>query len=122
MMLNHRGQSLVLFIIVIPLIIGLVALIVDLGLMTSKKVKLNEVTREILKEVITKDNYEELIKKLYQENDIDIDNLEIVKNDYLRIKNEIDVDSIFGKIIGLKKYTIKVDLKASYQNGKIKIE
>ena len=120
--MNNHGQSLVLFIIIIPLVLLLLAVIVDLGLITTQKVKLNEVTREILKEVITKENYEDLIKRLYQENNIATSKLEIKKDDYLEIKNEITIESIFGKIIGLKSYPIKVDLKAYYVDNKLKIE
>ena len=122
MKLNHQGQSLVLFIVIIPLIIILIAFITDLGLITSKKVHLEGLTTTILKEVITKDNYEELIIKLYKENNIDVSNLEVTNNDALRIKNEIEVKSIFGNIIGLKKYKIKVDLTAIKENNKIKIK
>ena len=112
--MNNHGQSLVLFIIIIPLVLLLLAVIVDLGLITTQKVKLNEVTREILKEVITKENYEDLIKRLYQENNIATSKLEIKKDD--------SIESIFGKIIGLKSYPIKVDLKAYYVDNKLKIE
>ena len=122
MKLNHQGQSLVLFIVIIPLIIILIACITDIGLITSKKAHLEGLTTNILKEVITKDNYEELIIKLYKENNIDVSNLEVTNNDALRIKNEIEVKSIFGNIIGLKKYKIKVDLTAIKENNKIKIK
>ena len=119
MKLNKHGQSLVLFVVIIPFVILLLALVCDIGLITSKKVKLNAVTKDILKEVMNKDNYEELIIKLYEENDIDVDNLEITNNGK-RIKNEIEVSSIFGQIIGLKKYQIKVDIEIYQENNKIK--
>ena len=45
-----------------------------------------------------------------------------VSNDAVQLNNAYSVESIFGKIIGLKEYRVKVTLKAQEINGDIVIE
>ena len=60
--------------------------------------------------------------QLYKKNNIDTDNLKItIKDNNFIIKNEYEIDSIFGKIIGLKKYEVKVSLKGYYDGNKLKV-
>ena len=103
MISNKRGQTLILFIILIPLILGVMAVVVDVGLIVSKSSSLKETTRLVVKDSLNNDLSEEEIKELF-------------------VKNKIEIDSIFGAIIGLKKYTIKIDIKGYKDNNKIVID
>ncbi len=121
--MNKKGQVLVLFIVIFPLLVAALALVVDVGLVSNKKEHLENVSRMSIREVSSQNGKEEKIKKLMQINDIDITNLEIlVKDDEIRIKNEIDVESIFGKIVGINSYKVKIDIRGFKQNGKLLIE
>ena len=40
----------------------------------------------------------------------------------ISIKNEYKIKSIFGSLIGLKEYKIKIEMDAILKNGEIKIE
>lgn len=108
--MNKRGQTLILFVILIPILLALAALIVDVGLIVSKNVNLKEVSKTII--LTVKENpSEDEIEKLFIKNDIPVENLEIfILDDTIRIKNQYEVKSIFGSIIGIKKYDIKVDI------------
>jgi len=122
MIANKRGQTLILFIILIPLIIMLVAFVIDVGLIVSENNRLREVTKNIIEEVIKNDNTE-IVKKVYEKNDVDTKNLEVIyEENKIRIKNKIDVYSIFGGIIGISKYSVKIDMTGEVINGKLFID
>lgn len=109
-MINRKGQTLILFVILIPILLGLAAFLIDMGLIISKKVHYNEVTRTVLNDVYKDGTFlEEDFKNLLVKNEVDIKNLKIVVDDNkIIINNVIEIDSIMGNIIGIKKYEIKV--------------
>ncbi len=116
MLLNKNGQTLILFIILIPLMLIVMAFVVDIGLVTSEQVHLKEVTKMAIKDNIVSLNKEN-IKELMLKNDIDTSNLKIdTTNNMLIISNEIKIESTFGKIIGINNYKIKIKAKG-YQSG-----
>ena len=122
-MINKKGQTLILFVFLLPLIIGIMAFVVDIGLIMSKTTNLKEVTKLIIHEGIEKDLTEEEIHNLFVKNKIDIDNLKLnVANKEIEVNNKIEINSIFGSIIGIKKYEIKVNLKGYINNNKIVID
>ena len=110
MILNRKGQTLIMFVLLLPLILAFVAFIVDFGLVMTEKTHQTEVIKTAVKDNKTLDNEE--IKKEKIENN----------NEQIRIVNETKIDSIFGAIIGLKEYRIKVDVSAKLLNGKIIFE
>ncbi len=123
MRLDKNGQVLILFIIFIPLIIMMWAFVVDIGVISNAHAKLENVSRMIIKDVIDEENKQDKIEKLFKENNIDITNLKVdINNDKIRIRNEIEIESIFGNIIGIDSYKIKVDVMGYKLNNKIMIE
>ncbi len=123
MIRNKRGQTLIVFIILIPLILGFCALVVDTGLVIAKKHELKETVKTVLMDTIKEDGIDvTLTKKLLNKNKIDDENLEIKEEDEkLRVKKTTEIESIFGKIIGIKKYKIKIDL-VGYWDKRLVIE
>lgn len=120
-MMNNKGQTLVLFIIFIPILIMLAAFIVDTGIIIKESTRLKATTKTVLNDVFYKENKSELqITNLFKENNISVENLKITITDNINIQNEYEIESIFGKIIGLKKYTIKINMTAKEENGKLK--
>lgn len=117
--MNKHGQTLIAFVIIVPAFILLLAFVVDTGLILNEKVRLESTTKTILENHNT-DIAE--IKDLYEQNDIPTTNLKITNdNNLTKITNEYEVESIFGKIIGLKSYKIKINMLAKEENDKIKI-
>ena len=122
-MAKKRGQTLILMVILIPMMIGIMALVVDVGYLSLEKSHMKEVTKTIIKQELDQEIDKDRIKKEFKNNKIAIDNLEIEKiNDKLNIKNEVKIESIFGAIIGLKEYKIKIDITGYKDNNKIKFE
>ena len=122
-MFNKKGQTLILMVILIPLMVGVMALVVDVGYLSLEKVHLKEVVKSVIEQELNKGIGDTKIEEELKRNKIDITNLEIKEIDNkLNIKNEIDIDSIFGAIIGIKEYKIKVDITGYKENNKIKFE
>lgn len=121
-MKNNKGQTLVLFIIFIPIFLLLAAFIVDTGIIIKESTRLKSTTKTVLNDTFYNDNKsEEKIKELFIKNNIDTTNIEIIINeDKISIKNSYNIESIFGKIIGLKEYNIKINLTAKEENGNLK--
>lgn len=123
--LNNRGQTLIMFVILVPVILMLMALIIDTAYLYRENAKLESTTKSIIKNLYDSkedDNINRMIINLYKENDIQTKNLEIISNTTsLKIINHYKVDSIFGKIIGLKQYEVKVSLKGYYDGNKLRV-
>lgn len=118
--MNKHGQTLILFVILIPIILILLATIVDIGLVMSRKIKLEEVTKSIIKAEF---NNDDKILELFEKNKIDKNNIKIThEENKIKIVITEDVKSIFGSIIGIKKYNIKVSVNGILENEKIIFE
>lgn len=123
--MNNKGQTLVIFLILIPIIIVILALVIDLGLVQSTKTKMLKVTEMIIEDVIDKEGYdkEELVKRLYKENKIKYTSLKVTFDDNKLSINIIkNIDGLFGKFISLNNYKIEISLTGYRQNDKIIIE
>ena len=120
--MNKRGQTLILFVILIPILLGMAAVVVDVGYLISKNVELKEVSKTIVEEVIDNAS-EEKIQDLFLLNDIPVENLEVeILDDRVHIENEYEIDSIFGSIIGLSTYQVRVDITGIRENEQVIFE
>lgn len=124
--LNNKGQTLIMFVILVPVLLILMAIVIDIGYLYRENAKLKSVTKTIIKDVYSKkdaNNINNLIYDLYKKNNINTQNIKIENNvNYLKITNKYNIDSIFGKIIGIKKYELKVSLKGYNDGQKIQVK
>ena len=107
--MNNKGQVLILFVALIPILIAVLAIAFDLGLITYNKKQLDGINIEALdyvKENI--DDYkEDNIKKIIKENDKDITISSIKENnDSVEVILTKKTNSAFGAIIGINSYDI----------------
>lgn len=120
--MNKRGQTLILFVILIPILLGLCALVIDVGLIVSKSTHLKEVSKTIIEEVMPEASIEE-IEDLFIKNDIPVSQLEVqIEDEKIRIQNEYEIDSIFGSVIGLSSYEIRAQITGIIREGTIIFE
>ena len=110
--MNKKGQSLVLFIIMIPIIFIIFMYVYDYGNYLQNKTKLNDIAVETVKEVLSSNelNKEEETKKLFKLNNIDTANLKVTYQDnILKITNKIKIKekSKFSNI-NLNEITINI--------------
>lgn len=109
--MNKHGQTLVIFIVILPLILLFAALIIDVGLLVGEKIKVAGVTNDILMTYDKTNEFdlEEEITKYYQNNHIILNELKINKTENsFEIEVKCSMKSIFGNIIGMKEYPIHI--------------
>ena len=114
--MNKNGQTLVIFVFLIPLFIMMLAIVVDLGLVTNANIKYLSLARECVK-IVNKDGIDKG-KLLLDKNGLDNDNYEIaISNNEIEVKINTKVESIFGSIINIKEYDVNVKEKGMISNG-----
>ena len=101
--MNKNGQALVTFILLIPVFLMVFAFVIDTGLAYSKKNEIISIVDDALK-----NNYD--ITEMLKNNKIKYNNLKITENNNQKcVIIESSVDSVFGNIIGIKEYVIKIN-------------
>ncbi len=123
--MNKKGQTLILFVVLLPIFLLLMAFVVDTGLILQENTKCKSTLKTIIKTTYNnryEENYQEQIKELVEKNVLPTDNLIIeVQDDVVGLQNTYEKESIFGAIIGIKEYKIKVSVKGKVENGTFKI-
>lgn len=122
--MDNKGQSLVLFVIIIPILLGVLAFVIDLGLINLEKDKLDNINIMVIEygleniNTVTVKDLDDLIK----ENDsIVLSDISITSDSIVIILNK-EVDSIFGNIINFKNYKIGSKYKGTIINDNIRIK
>ena len=106
--MNNKGQSLVLFIIIIPLIIIMFVFVVDVSRLYYEKNRLDNINVLVLEKYSDKNDSE--IERIIRKNDSDITNIEINhENNSLTLTKNIDV--IFIGVLNKNKYEINSTYK-----------
>ena len=122
--MNNKGQALIIFVMILPVLLLGAACIVDSSYMMYQKNRLDNINYDVLSSVKNKINFsEEEIEDLILMNDskivnedISIDKTNTVVSD-ICINNYIYVDSIFGKLIGFDEYKIKSEICVKVNNN-----
>lgn len=139
MKLNNKGQSLVLFIIVIPILLGIMTLVIDIGNAFSKKSEIDNVIEFVLnygletgevfftnedKEYFNEDliNWKDDLKILLDYNLSDNDNEVILKDGNIIITSKIYVDGIFSNILNIDGFKVESEYKGYMDNEKYVVE
>ena len=117
--MNNKGQTLVLFVALLPFVFILFVFAFDLSFISSEKTKLDSIAKSSLKSIVINNKDENEVKSIILKNDKDIKVTYINSNSICLLKK---TNPIFGNVIGYKTYKIKVCKKAKYINGKLIIE
>lgn len=119
---NRHGQVLITFVLMIPLILLLMGAVIELGMISYNKIRLNSITKSIIASCIENPEKNDIIN-LYSRNGIESD-FDISTDDGLEISFNYQMDSFLGTIVGKDKYDIKVDIigkkigdKITYSKG-----
>lgn len=117
--MNKKGQSLVLFIFLIPLLIMAFAFIFDSAIIVTENSKFRSIAETTLETIANKNMDLSKARELINKNDVDIEIIEISSNT-LHLRK--DIESYFGKIVGYEKYELEINLIANYKNDTLNIE
>ena len=119
--MNNKGQALVVFVILLPVILLLMAGIVDIGNFLATK---NEYENEVKSAIkygmkhLDEDNTQKLYRLL--DSNIDGDKEVIIQNNTIKISVTASKESLFKKIIDFD-YQIDISYLGYMDNGKVKI-
>ena len=137
--MNNKGQSLVLFIVVIPILLGVMALVVDLGNAFCKKAEINSVLEYVLdygtlngevffenegKEYFNEELviWKDKLKNLLDYN-LDYSENKIILNDkVITINSKTYVEGIFSNILNIKGFKIESEYQGYIENDKVVIK
>lgn len=123
--MNNKGQSGAIFIIVIPLVLLILAVIYDNVMQVVAQNRYKDVTNTIIKDVLENSyaDKEQIVKDLYEKNKYETTQLDVKwENDVLTIYNVHVFPSFFGYVVGVKTYRTEVYVTAHKDNDKIIIE
>lgn len=108
--LNNKGQTLVLFVCIIPILLIIIGLVVDFGRVNTEKEKLDSINKLAIEYIKENDANTDSISKasdIIIKNDSTITNVKVEEVDsVVTIILDKEVDSVFGKIMNIFKYTI----------------
>ena len=117
--MNNKGQSLVIFIIIIPVIFIVFSFLYDYAYIINSQNKYENVTRTILNSTLEEDK----IVDLYRQHGYKVDDFKYKKeNDKVYIQNSYKIKSVFGNIVNLKNYTVSINYVVINSNNGIIIE
>lgn len=118
--MNKKGQTLVTFVLVIPILIIILGGVIELSVVSYNKNKITQVTKTAINKFIDYPD-DEKIKHYFKKNNID-GNIEINSSDGLEIIVNTKIESVLGNLYNKKEYIIKIDLIGHKENDKIKIK
>lgn len=104
--LNNKGQSLVFFVLILPLLIMIACFAIDMGYLTNEKMKLDNINKLALNYYLDNNVSKEELQNLIIKNDDSIMNILIELGDEKCITLNKKVNSLLGNIFGFKSYEV----------------
>ena len=114
MILNNKGQSLVLFIIIIPIILGIMAIVMDIGSIIYENQELDNINKIVLDYGLDNRNDGDIIDNMKNLAYINKDNIDVdIKfiDDEFYIESSYYVKGIFSNIFNIEGYLVKSKYK-----------
>lgn len=106
-MLNNKGQSLVIFIVVIPIIILIMILVMDIGNLAYTKQELDSINKIVLDYGLDNINNPNIINEMYalaKNNNSKVNyNIKFIDQEFY-INSKYYVEGVFTKIINIDGY------------------
>jgi len=117
--MNNKGQSLVLFVVIIPLVFILAVFVFDIANMYSEKSALDNLAYDALYYKYTSHQTIDKAKDLVYQNDKQV-KIDSITEDTICLSK--DTQPLFGGVLGYEKYTVKTCYAAKIFNGILRIE
>ena len=106
--MTKRGQTLSIFVLLIPIILTMAALVIDVGLLYYKKNEYTGIVEESIKEYFKDEDLTSALETLTL-NGVSLDDVLVSATDEkISVTLDTKVDSIFGKVIRINDYEIKI--------------
>ena len=125
-MLDNRGQSLVLFVVVLPILLLIIVLVIDVGRVFTVKQNLDSINNIVLDYGLDNLNEEDLInnlKQLVKLNNDEVDEVNIrIEDNKIYLESNQKVEGIFSKFVDVSIFDIKSSYVGYIDDGNKKIE
>lgn len=125
-MLNNKGQSLVLFVIVLPILIFLLILVIDVGKIIVLKQELNNISEFVLDyglDNFDNENIEDDLVNLIIINKSDIDNVDVyIEDSKIYVELSKKSDGIFSSFVDFSIFNVNSFYVGSIVDGEKRIE
>lgn|SRR5574344_2726624 len=105
--MNNKGQTLVFFVALLPLVFILFAFIFDTALISIENNRIKDEASSAIKYLVSDNKNIIDVRGVIISNDKDINIVSITSNS-VHLKKSID--PLFGKVVGYDKYNIEVDM------------
>ena len=102
--MNNKGQSLTLFVVIVPLILLILLMVYEVGRMTLLRHTLDNINILAMNYGVTKlddDNVTDDVRELILKNDSDIENVTVLVKDnklYISLESSISNNSLFKNV------------------------
>lgn len=118
-MMNNRGQSLIMFVLILPLLSLFIAFFIDSTLSLMEKNKLDGIITSNMEEALKNDiRDEDKIRNAIKKNE-DIDVLVSIVGDDLKVIAKSNKKSVFGKLLNFEYYQLDYNYCVNYIEKKI---
>ena len=125
-MLNNRGQSLVLFVIILPIILLILLFVIDIGQAINLKLELDNINNIALDyglDYLFNDDLVYELEELIKTNKQDIDSVNInVEDNKIYIDMNEQYDGILSSLINVSIFDIKTSYVGYIENDEKRIE
>ena len=110
MKLNNKGQTLVMFIVIIPILISIMVLVIDLGSAFAKKQELNNVNKLVIEyglDNLGQENLESDLTSYITMNAKDLSNVKVtVENNTINVTTKAYINGIISKALNIDGFEI----------------
>ena len=125
-MLNNKGQSLILFVLILPVLIFILILVIDVGKMILLKQELSDISEIVLDyglDKIDEDGIDKGLINLVKLNKNDIDKIDLhVEDEKIYIELEDRSDGMFSGFIDISIFNIRTAYVGYIENEEKRIE
>ena len=117
--MNNRGQSLIMFILILPIIVLFIAFLVDSSISMMEKNKVDGIITSNMQEALNNNitDAEKIENVIIKNEKIDV-SVTIIDNN-LSIKARSTKKSVFGKILNFSWYKLEFNYCANYIDKRI---
>ncbi len=126
MKLNNKGQTLVMFIVIIPILLSIMVLVIDLGQAFTKKQELNNINKLVIEyglDNIEKENLESDLTAYITMNAKDLSNVKVtVEDNNINITIKAYINGIISKALDIDGFEIVSEYKGTSNGEEKRIE
>ena len=120
--MNNKGQSLVLFILFIPILLGIIVLVIDVGRTIEEKNSINNKIELVIEYGLEDNLTTEELTKLLEYNLSDCENTLNINNSVIEINSKTYVKGIISNILNFKGFNIESQYRGFMKDNKKIIE